>query len=212
MSEIPIAMEGGTSVRLKTAGKYCDKDIVVTATGVGEEEEFAKLLMENAVVLQSDITHIREGAFEQNKKLKKIVLPKAETIGIKAFSYCTALEEADLSVATIIPAGCFQYTKLKKVDLGLASSIGNSAFSNARMIKSLILRKDDTICQITKTALKYSSIEDGGAITGYVYIPKKLVNSYKGNSTWSTYAERLRALEDYTVDGTITGELDESKI
>jgi hypothetical protein len=33
MSEINITIEGGTSKRLLTAGKYCDKDIVVTATG-----------------------------------------------------------------------------------------------------------------------------------------------------------------------------------
>lgn len=30
-----ITVEGGTSVRLATAGKYCDRDIVVTATGGG---------------------------------------------------------------------------------------------------------------------------------------------------------------------------------
>ena len=30
-----ITIEGGTSLRLKTAGKYCDRDIVITATGGG---------------------------------------------------------------------------------------------------------------------------------------------------------------------------------
>jgi hypothetical protein len=30
-----ITVEGGTSVRLPTAGKYCDRDIVITATGSG---------------------------------------------------------------------------------------------------------------------------------------------------------------------------------
>lgn len=35
MSEIQISMEGGTSKRLLTAGKYCDRDIVVTASGGG---------------------------------------------------------------------------------------------------------------------------------------------------------------------------------
>ena len=30
-----ITVEGGTSARLPTAGKYCDRDIVVTATGGG---------------------------------------------------------------------------------------------------------------------------------------------------------------------------------
>ena len=32
-----ITVEGGTSVRLPTAGKYCDRDIVVTATGGGAD-------------------------------------------------------------------------------------------------------------------------------------------------------------------------------
>lgn len=35
MSDINIIVEGNTSKRLKTAGKYCDKDIVVTAEGGG---------------------------------------------------------------------------------------------------------------------------------------------------------------------------------
>ena len=30
-----ITVEGGSSVRLPTAGKYCDRDIIVTATGGG---------------------------------------------------------------------------------------------------------------------------------------------------------------------------------
>ena len=35
MSDINITVEGNTSKRLKTAGKYCDRDIVVTAEGGG---------------------------------------------------------------------------------------------------------------------------------------------------------------------------------
>lgn len=34
-----ITVEGGSSVRLPTAGKYCDRDIVVTATGGGGSSE-----------------------------------------------------------------------------------------------------------------------------------------------------------------------------
>lgn len=33
-----ISIDGGTSVRLPTAGKYCDRDIVITATGGGGGE------------------------------------------------------------------------------------------------------------------------------------------------------------------------------
>jgi hypothetical protein len=37
MSEFNIEVQGGSSVRLPTAGKYCDRDIIVTASGGGGE-------------------------------------------------------------------------------------------------------------------------------------------------------------------------------
>ena len=33
--------------------------------------------------------------------------------------------------------------------------------------------------------------------TGYVYVPSALVNSYKSATNWSTYADQIRAIEDY---------------
>ena len=39
-----ITIEGGKTVRLKTAGKYCDRDIVVTATGGGGANYYAKFI------------------------------------------------------------------------------------------------------------------------------------------------------------------------
>lgn len=47
MTEFNITVEGGTYTRLKTAGKYCDRDIVVTATGGGGTvEDLTALLNE----------------------------------------------------------------------------------------------------------------------------------------------------------------------
>lgn len=48
--------------------------------------------------------------------------------------------------------------------------------------------------------------------TGYIYVPEALLDTYKTATNWVTYADQFRALEQYTVDGTTTGELDESKI
>ncbi len=39
MTEHKITVLGGTSVRLPTAGKYCEKDIVISATG-GDHEQY----------------------------------------------------------------------------------------------------------------------------------------------------------------------------
>lgn len=46
-----ITVEGGTSVRLLTAGKYCDRDIVVTATG-GTEDLNAVLTEQEALIAE----------------------------------------------------------------------------------------------------------------------------------------------------------------
>lgn len=35
MSEFNITVEGGSSVRLLTSGKYCEEDIVIKTTGGG---------------------------------------------------------------------------------------------------------------------------------------------------------------------------------
>ena len=51
-----------------------------------------------------------------------------------------------------------------------------------------------------------------GTDSCYIYVPRALVNDYKAATTWAQYADKFRALEDYTVDGTTTGELDTTKI
>ena len=50
-----ITVEGGTSVRLPTAGKYCDRDIVVTATGGGGVSEPATISGINLHNAETDI-------------------------------------------------------------------------------------------------------------------------------------------------------------
>lgn len=81
-----------------------------------------------------------------------------------------------------------------------------NAFQNCSALKCLILRNEETICSLSHTgALSSTPIKAGG--TGYIYVPSALVDSYKAATNWSTYADQFRALEDYTVDGTVTGEI-----
>jgi hypothetical protein len=75
---------------------------------------------------------------------------------------------------------------------------------------TLILRNTTQIVTLNKTnAFADTPIASG---TGYIYVPSALVDSYKAATNWSSYANQFRALEDYTVDGTTTGELDSTKI
>jgi hypothetical protein len=76
-------------------------------------------------------------------------------------------------------------------------------------LTTVILRSESLCTLENVSAFNGTPIASG---TGCIYVPAALVNSYKTATNWSSFASKFRALEDYTVDGTITGELDETKI
>lgn len=39
--------------------------------------------------------------------------------------------------------------------------------------------------------------------TGYIYVPFTLVEAYKAADNWSTFANQIRAIEDYPIGGAI---------
>lgn len=57
-----------------------------------------------------------------------------------------------------------------------------------------IIRTPTVAKLVNKNALQNTMIEDG---TGYIYVPSALVETYKTASNWVTYADQIRAIEDY---------------
>lgn len=97
MSEHNITVEGGTSVRLPTAGKYCDRDIVVTAqgggsSGGGEADNSALIgLIDGTikdVVIPSEITKLRVGAFAYTDIISLVIPDHVTSVGSQ-FAYYT---------------------------------------------------------------------------------------------------------------------------
>lgn len=232
MSEHNITIEGGTSKRLLTAGKYCDRDIVVTAEGGGTNDIDA-LIDRTIAEIRSDVTAVGYYAFASCAALVSAHFPNAVTINGYGFQNCTALTDIYFPKVTGINGyGFYGCTALENVDFPSLRSVGNYAFRKCSALKAIdlqqtyninvyafyectnleaiVLRKTDEICTLSNVnALQMTKIADG---TGYIYIPAALVDSYKAGTGWATYAAQIRALEDYTVDGTVTGALDESKI
>jgi hypothetical protein len=150
-------------------------------------------------------------AFYGCASLTSAIFPSVTSIRNNAFSGCSKLPSVDLPSATSIGTSAFfGCSKLPSVDLPSATSIGSSAFSQCSALKSLILRKSDAICTLSSNNAFTSTPIKGG--TGYIYVPSALIETYKTANKWSTFAAQFRALEDYTVDGTITGDLDPNKI
>lgn len=147
-------------------------------------------------------------AFQKTTSLKYVNLPAAESIG---YGYCFqygGVREAVLPVVTSLGNGDFQSCPLEKIDLSAVTSIGGS-FELCKSFVALIIRTP-SVCTLTVNwGFKDTPIKIG---TGYIYVPRALVDSYKVATNWSDMATQFRALEDYTVDGTTTGALDETKI
>ena len=229
-----ITVEGGKSVRLPTKGKYCDRDIVVTVEGGdGDPNALLDAVLNNTLTsIDSNVTSIVGYACRGLSKLKTVNLPNATSIGTYAFYYCTAMTSinapkvtslgtyafynsklamVNFPLATSVPQnGFYSCSSLKVADFGAAKSIAASAFAYDAVLETLILRRADAICTLAnKNALVDTPIENGN---GYVYIPAALKEQYAQSTNWSAYAAQFRALEDYTVDGTIWGDLDEAKI
>ena len=144
-----------------------------------------------------------------DRSITEISSSSATSIGDGAFSSCSALTTVDFPAATSIGGYAFQNcSALTTVDFPVATSIGDGAFKSCSALKSLLLRGNN-VCTLSSTSAFTSTPIASG--TGYIYVPSALIEQYKAATNWSTYAAQFRALENYTVDGTVTGELDPAK-
>jgi hypothetical protein len=182
------------------------------------------------VVDLPNVTNVASYAFNGCNNIKTINLPEVTKLGTEAFSnaisgsvvlpkwtssgsypfYRSSLVRITAPILTSLGDSTFRFAwALKYAEFGSLTSIeGNYNFQEAP-IKTLIIRTSTMCTMQDASTFKSSSIASG---TGYIYVPRALVDSYKAATNWSTYSTQFRALEDYTVDGTATGELDETKI
>lgn len=176
-----------------------------------------------------NVTTIGNYAFTA-PKVTKLDFPLLTSIGTNCFTNCPSIKNVKLPELGAVGASCLGYLGVTNLILPKAKSIGNSALTNSKTLayvdlpvctsivnyglrnnsklETLILRSE-TMCTLSNYALNSTKIANK---TGYVYVPSALIESYKVATNWSKMSTQFRALEDYTIDGTINGELDESKI
>ena len=159
MSEINIEIDGGTSKRLLTAGKYCDRDIVITATGSGGAsstniDESEKPTTETLLVSSAKLGHVSfpnatsigDQAFYDCCLLTEVSFPKATTIDFKAFHSCVSLTHIDIPMVTSIGENAFQNcASLTSINFPAATSIGQGAFFRCPQLTDVVLPVATTI-------------------------------------------------------------------
>lgn len=111
-----------------------------------------------------------------------------------AFRLCKALTKVNfVNVASVGTAGFYECTALKKAEFHSFVDFRQNAFYGCSALEALILRSPEQLCTCT-SSFSSSKIASG---TGYIYVPAALVDQYKAASGWSTYADQIRAIEDY---------------
>lgn len=168
------------------------------------------------------VTGVTTRVFVGSSILKKITLPNVRTINGGCFEGCIVLIEINAPKFTTTYSGTFRNCyRLPMIDLPLLTNVPAQMFQNNYSLKTVILRKA-TITTLANTDAFQNCYHFYGTVNatynpeglkdGYFYVPSALLTTYQTATNWSTFADRFRALEDYTVDGTTTGALDESKI
>lgn len=165
------------------------------------EAEFADItsaddfLTNNVSVLDSDIATIRDYACYSQSKITSVNLPNLTRIGTHTFRACTQLTKINAPKVTYLGSYCF-YTcsKLAKVDFPVLATIDTYCFAYCSALTAVIMRSSTVVTLVNSSAFNNSAVAKG---TGFIYVPASLVDSYKSASNWSTYANQIRAIEDY---------------
>lgn len=129
-------------------------------------------------------------AFHYDHILRTITLPNVKTVGEKAF---------------------LGASKLKIVDLPTLTSASDGAFNinSSNVLKYVVIRSE------TMASCEYAFSSNA---THNFLVPRALIEAYEEQLGYygpigSNHTDvSVRAIEDYTVDGTITGELDLTKM
>lgn len=96
---------------------------------------------------------------------------------------------------------------LKFVDLPNVTHIDGQAFMSCGVLETLILRSP--LAQNPGASWCIGTAIQNG--NGYVYVPSSEITRFS-SMAYVPNTVKVRALEDYTVDGTVMGELDPNKI
>ena len=124
-----------------------------------------------------------------------VSLPLATSLGDRIFYNCSELESVSIPCVTKIGSyGFANCSFLYNIDLPAVTSIGANAFTYCDVLQIVILRSASMCTLSAANAFSSTPIKDG---RGYIYVPRALVDTYKVNSVWSTYANQFRAIEDY---------------
>lgn len=189
--------EGGTDTRFADCADGTLASIDDDSITKARQYAFA-YLTELKTVRLPNLTGGGVSLFRNCSILETVDLPQVTTLTTYSFQYCYALKNVNIPMQRSLTTGMFQECKeLERLELGDITNIsGTNCFKDCSKLAALIIRKTSTgvITLGNINAFDNTPIASG---TGFVYLPSALVESHKSATNWSTYADQIRAIEDY---------------
>lgn len=164
------------------------------------------------LVLSNNIASIGN-LFLVHCPLTELHLGNIGTIGYRFLQNCSNLVVFKMDSCTSINMGgttaySFQsVNSLKIADFGNVSAFtsgdASNTFKNATNMKAVVIRKTDGVATLgTVNAFKWLL----NNVTGwYIYVPDDLVDAYKADSKWSTFADYFKPLSEYDEEAILNG-------
>lgn len=121
-----------------------------------------------------NVTNVANNAFRAQGYIKRVTFPKAVSTSSEAMRNCTALEYVDFPVLT---------------------AFGTYTFQDCTKLATLILRTTSKVVPLGNANILGNTAIAAG--NGHVYVPASLLSGYQTATNWSTYANQIRAIEDY---------------
>ena len=171
-----IRAKGGTSNPLVYPDGFVTAIQAIETGGGGGSDELVNSLIDRTIsgaYVNNTVTIIGRYGLSNCTKLTSVVLPAVQITNANAMLGCSALTQADFSNL---------------------QHIQHSTFYGDKKFATLIIRTQAVAKLDATSAFKDTLIASG---KGYVYVPSALVDSYKAATNWSTYANQIRAIEDY---------------
>lgn len=143
------------------------------------------------------LTTLSNTAFYQCSNLQTVNLPALVECGAACFRECTNLTELYLPNLETITGWGYDFMScqyLTKAHFPKLTNLNSGAFSGCWSLTALILGSN-TICTMADTSALGNS--PFGLGTGYIYVPRSMVDTYKSATNWAVFGDRIKAKEDY---------------
>ena len=161
--------------------------------GGGSGDFDLKGLLERTIteaVIPEDVTSIEINAFNGCASLTSVEMPNVTEIGSSAFNGCASLTSVEMPNVTEIGSSAFYgCASLPSVEMPNVTEIGEFVFQDCTLLSQVVINN------INPPVLG-SDAFDNCHNDLKIYVPASAVDTYKAASGWSTYADKIEAIEE----------------